>query len=141
MPRKQIRDRMMTCLTDLAPVRTAVAQATHIKIPPGPPPKAVQKEFADMGVKAVSQSADDGSYIHHHVIANDCLHHVIANDCLFACYETPSAARLAVERVLALPGGHAAHMRSFTSRYAWCQDAERTRTRDNRVRSGDGAGA
>ena len=131
MPKKQIRNGMMRHLPGLAPPPTAVAHLTYIKIPPGPPPKVVQKTVDDMGVKAASRSADNGSYIHHHVIANDRL---------FACYETPSAARLAVERILALPDGHAAFARTFTSEYEVCREAELTRTRDVRVRSEDGAG-
>ena len=41
------------------------------------PDPAVQKSFADLGARVVSQSADDGGYIHHHVIVNGRL---------FACY-------------------------------------------------------
>ncbi len=131
MPEKKIDKGMMNYLPGLPPPPTAVAQSTYIKIPPGPPPKGVQKTFADMRVNAASRSTDDRSYIHHHVIANDRL---------FACYETLSAARLAVERILALPDGHAAFAQTFTSEHEVCKHAERTRTRDDRARSEDGAG-
>ena len=113
------------------PPPTAVVQSINIKVPNSVPDPAVQKSFSDMGVKAVARSVDDGSHIHHHVIVN-CL--------LFACYETPSAASLAVDRVLGLPDGHAAFERSFTSEYDICRHAEWTRTSDDRVRSEDGAG-
>ena len=121
MPEKQISNRLMNHLPGLEPPPTAVVQSTFIKIPSGPPPQAVQKTFADMGAKARSRSDDDGSFIHHHVMVDGLL---------FACYETPAAARLAVERVLALPDGHAAFARTCTSRYEDCRHAERTRGRD-----------
>lgn len=121
MAKQQIRNKMMNHLPGLEPPSMAVVQSTFIEIPPGPPPKAVQKTFADMGAKALSRSADDGSYVHHHVMVNGVL---------FACYETPSTARLALDRVLALPDGHAAFARTCTSRYEDCKHAERTRGRD-----------
>ena len=122
---------MMQYLPGLAPPRTRVVKATYSRIPNPVPDPAVQRSFADMGTKAVSQSADGGGYIHHHVIVNGRL---------FSCYQTPSAASLAVERVLGLLTGHVAFVRTLTSRYDDCRHAERTRTHDDRVRSGDGVG-